>query len=237
MKYYEAILRLSVESKKGLAILIDPEDFELDAAADFLRKLPKETTHIFVGGSTATMVATKATVLEVKNFTSKPVFLFPGDYSQLTNKADAVLFLSLLSGRNSEYLIGQQVKSVSFLQNSSLEIIPTSYILVDGGTVSAVERVSQTKPLAQINSKAIVETALVGQYMGAKLVYLEAGSGAKYPVKAEVISEVKKAITIPLIVGGGIRTEAQKHTAYEAGADVVVMGTVFEKNKKEAGHE
>jgi len=229
MKYYEAILQLKVESKKGLAILIDPEDFKLDTAAEFLRKLPQDTTHIFIGGSTASREATKATVLEIKNFTSKPVFLFPGDYSQLTNEADAVLFLSLLSGRNSEYLIGQQLKSVSLLQNSSLEVISTSYILIDGGNVSAVERVSGTKPLIQSNSKAIVEIALAGQYMGAKLIYLEAGSGARIAVQAEIISDVKNAINIPLIVGGGIRTEDQKRIAYEAGADIVVMGTVFEE--------
>jgi len=158
--------------------------------------------------------------------------LFPGDYSQLTNEADAVLFLSLLSGRNTEYLIGQQLKSVSFLQNASLEVISTGYILIDGGTISAVERVSETKPLTQSNSNAIVETALAGQYMGAKLIYLEAGSGARIAVQAEIISEVKKAIEIPLIVGGGIRTEEQKLIAYDAGADMVVMGTVFEENLK-----
>jgi len=235
MTYYEAILHLKTESNKGLAILIDPEDFERETAAEFLRKLPKETTHIFVGGSTASHEATKATVLEIKNFTSKPVLLFPGDYSQLTNEADAVLFLSLLSGRNVEYLIGQQLKSVSLLQSSSLEIIPTGYILVDGGNVSAVELVSNTKPLAQLNEKAIVETALAGQYMGAKLIYLEAGSGARVPVHGDIISKVKKAINVPLIVGGGIRTEEQKQLAYDAGADMVVMGTVFEENLKVAG--
>ena len=232
MKYYEAILQFKAESNKGLAILIDPEDFKLESAAGFLRKLPRETTHIFVGGSTASHAATKAAVLEVKKGTSKPVFLFPGDYSQLTNEADAVLFLSLLSGRNTEYLIGQQLKSVSFLQNASLEVISTGYILIDGGTISAVERVSETKPLTQSNSNAIVETALAGQYMGAKLIYLEAGSGARIAVQAEIISEVKKAIEIPLIVGGGIRTEEQKLIAYDAGADMVVMGTVFEENLK-----
>lgn len=233
MEYYNAILQFVSDNKKGLAILIDPEDFKLDYTAHFLRKLPKETTHIFVGGSTATREATCATVQRIKSLTNKPLFLFPGDYSQLTNEADAVLFLSLLSGRNAEYLIGQQLKSVAFLQNAALEVISTAYVLIDGGNESAVARVSQTKPLSQSNSKAIVETAVAGQYMGAKLIYLEAGSGASLPVHPDIISEVKKAIAIPLIVGGGIRTEEQRQFAYEAGADMVVMGTVFEENQND----
>lgn len=228
MKQYQAILQFVATSLKGLAVLVDPEDFNLGTVSDFLRKLPMETTHIFVGGSTSSKEATQAAVLELKKFTDMPIFLFPGDYSQLTNEADAVLFLSLLSGRNPDYLIGQQVKAVEILRESSLEIIPTAYVLIDGGNQSAVERVSGTKPMSQSKPNAIVATALAGQYMGAKLIYLEAGSGAKNPVAAGIISEVKKVISIPLIVGGGIRTEKQKQAAYTAGADMVVMGTVFE---------
>ena len=179
---------------------------------------------------------TEKTIKALKAETKLPIFLFPGDHSQITNLADALLFLTLLSGRNAEYLIGQQIKSISKLKNSTLEIIPTGYILIDGGNHSAVSKVTNTAPLPQENVENIVHTALAGQFMGANLIYLEAGSGAKFPVKPEIISEVKKAINtrlpdgqVPLIVGGGIKTESQKQDAYKAGADMVVMGTAFEK--------
>ncbi|HLV92648.1 MAG TPA: geranylgeranylglyceryl/heptaprenylglyceryl phosphate synthase, partial [Aequorivita sp.] len=153
---------------------------------------------------------------------------FPGDYSHITNLADVLLFLSLLSGRNAEYLVGQQVKSISKLKKSSLEIIPTGYILINGGNNSSVSKVTKTSPISQTNIEEIVHTALAGQYMGAKLIYLEAGSGAKFPVSPEIISKVKSELKIPLIVGGGIKTEEQKKLAYDSGADMIVMGTAFE---------
>ncbi len=226
--FYKSFLKRIDEKEKQLAILIDPDKFNSSETKSFLKKLPKKTTHLFVGGSTVANGETEATVQALKTETKLPIFLFPGDHSQITPLADALLFLTLLSGRNAEYLVGQQIKSISKLKNSPLEIISTGYILIDGGNDSAVSKVTNTEPLPQENIENIVHTALAGQFMGAKLIYLEAGSGAKFPVKPEIISEVKKAINIPLIVGGGIKTEAQKNTAYEAGADMVVMGTAFE---------
>lgn len=226
--FYKSFLKRIDEKEKQLAILIDPDKFNSSETKSFLKKLPKKTTHLFVGGSTVANGETEATVKALKAETKLPIFLFPGDHSQITPFADALLFLTLLSGRNAEYLVGQQIKSISKLKDSSLEIISTGYILIDGGNDSAVSKVTNTEPLPQENIENIVHTALAGQFMGAKLIYLEAGSGAKFPVKPEIISEVKKAINIPLIVGGGIKTEAQKNTAYEAGADMVVMGTAFE---------
>ena len=169
-------------------------------------------------------------VKTLKKYTKIPVVLFPGDYSQVTNNADALLFLSLLSGRNPEYLIGQQIKSVPFLKNSTLEIIPTGYILIDGGTNSSVLKVSKTSPISQENIELATATAIAGMYKGKQLIYLEAGSGAKTPVNSQLISEVKKNINIPLIVGGGIRTKKQLANAYNHGADMVVIGTAFEEN-------
>jgi phosphoglycerol geranylgeranyltransferase len=230
MKQAQAILKMISENINGLAILIDPEKFDISEAASFLREIPKQTTHLLVGGSTVSGGETEATVIAVKAHSSLPVILFPGDYLQLSHKADAILFLSLISGRNPEYLIGQQLKSVSRLKELDLEIIPTGYILIEGGNESAVARVSNTLPMPQDNIDAIVHTALAGQFMGAKLIYLEAGSGAKYPVRTEVIEAVKKELDVPLIVGGGIRTEMQREAAYNAGADMVVMGTAFEMN-------
>ena len=226
--HYQNILNAISEGKKCLAILVDPDKFLTSETVSFLQQLPTETTHLFVGGSTDANGHTEATVKALKNHAQLPVILFPGDHTQITKFADAILFLSLLSGRNPEYLVGQQLKAVSKLKASNLEVIPTGYILVDGGTESAVARVSNTQPLSQEDSETIVNTVIAGEFMGAKLIYLEAGSGAIIPVKPQLISEVKKAITIPLIVGGGIKTEIQKQAAYKAGADLVVMGTAFE---------
>ncbi len=226
--FYKNLLKSIAEKERQLAILIDPDKFNSSETDSFLKKIPKQTTHLFVGGSTVANGETEATVKALKAATQLPIFLFPGDWSHITPFADALLFLTLLSGRNAEYLVGQQIKSISKLKNISLEIISTGYILIDGGNDSAVSKVTNTEPLPQENIENIVHTALAGQFMGAKIIYLEAGSGAKFPVKPEIISEVKKAINIPLIVGGGIKTEAQKNAAYEAGADMVVMGTAFE---------
>lgn len=222
-------IKLAAQNRQQLlSILVDPDKFELSNAEDFLESIPTETNYLFVGGSEVEDGQTEVVVDQLKKFSKLPVILFPGDVNQITDMADAILFLSLLSGRNPEYLINQQVKSISKLQHSSLEIIPTGYILIDGGVPTSVMKVSQTKAIPQHQISTIVHTALAGQFSGKQLIYLEAGSGAKYPVSAELISEVKKNISIPLIVGGGIRTHLQRETAHKAGADMVVMGNAFE---------
>ncbi|MFD0932739.1 geranylgeranylglyceryl/heptaprenylglyceryl phosphate synthase [Psychroflexus salinarum] len=222
-------LRKAVQNKQRLlSILIDPDKFDLKKTEAFLGQIPNSTNYLLVGGSKVKTGHTEVVVNQLKRFTELPLILFPGDVNQITDQADAILFLSLLSGRNPEYLINQQVKSISKLQHSSLEIIPTGYILIDGGISTSVLKVSQTKAIPQDQVSSIVHTALAGQFSGKQLIYLEAGSGATHPVSAEIISEVKKNISIPLIVGGGIKTELQKETAYHAGADMVVMGNVFE---------
>ncbi len=223
-------LDLSAETgKKQLAVLIDPDKFLEGEAESFLSQLPEETTHVFVGGSTVAPDKTEKSVRAIKLFSDLPVVLFPGDHTQITEQADALLFLSLISGRNPEYLIEQQVKSVEKLRNSTLEIIPTGYILIDGGNQCAVHRISQTLPIPQNQVDVIVNTALAGQFSGKKLIYLEAGSGAQISVSEEIISAVKEAINIPLIVGGGIRTQQRLMKSYDAGADMVVIGTAFEQ--------
>ena len=225
------IQKASIKNEKLLAILLDPDKTSLD-------KLPKITSRIenlkanfiFVGGSFVENGITDLFVKTLKMHSKIPIILFPGDFSQLTNHADALLFLSLLSGRNPEYLIEQQIKSVPFLKNSVLEIIPTGYILIDGGTDSSVLKMSNTQPISQENISLAVDTAVAGMYKGKQLIYLEAGSGAKFPVNSKLISSVKKHISIPLIVGGGIKTKEQLNNAYENGADLVVIGTAFENN-------
>lgn len=215
--------------KKQLAVLIDPEKFDPATASAFLQKLPSFTTHIFVGGSTVSSEDMESCLAALKAETFLPLVLFPGDYQQVSAQADALLFLSLLSGRNPEYLIGQQVRAVAALKDTSLEIIPTAYLLIDGGKECAVQRVSETQPLCQNDVELIVDTALAGKYSGKQLIYLEAGSGAEFPVKPHIISAVKTAVGIPVIVGGGIRNSSQLDEALDAGADMAVIGTAFEK--------
>lgn len=214
---------------KSLAILLDPDNIETNKLSKWLQKIPQETDYIFVGGSRVKNGKTGQIVSVLKNLTNLPVILFPGNVNQITSRADALLFLTLMSGENPEYLIRQQIKSVQYLRETALEIIPTAYILIDGGKTCTTEKVTNTKAIPQSDVQKIVDVALAGQYSGKKLIYLEAGSGANIPVNAEVISKVKSAVNIPLIVGGGIRTYKQRRSAYSAGADLVVIGTAFEE--------
>ena len=228
---YSKILLAKQKGKKLLAVLLDPDKLELGNIEETASNIdPKKVDFIFVGGSTVKNGITKEFVKKLKTCTDIPLVLFPGNYSQINKYADAILFLSLLSGRNPEYLIEQQVQSVPLLQKTKLEIISTGYILIDGGVETAVQRVSETTPISSKNMMQIVHTACAGMYLGSQLIYLEAGSGAKDPVHAKVIKNVKKEIKIPLIVGGGIRTKQQLETAYQNGADLVVVGTAFEEN-------
>ena len=228
MVVLDSILNSVASGKKLLAVLVDPDKFEEAKAESFLSRIPADTSFILVGGSTVEQNRTAGIVDTIKLITDIPIILFPGDYSQITELADAIFFLSLLSGRNPEYLIGQQVKAAPLLHRNSLEVIPTGYILVEGGRRSAVERVSKTNPIPQRDLETIIATALAGEFSGKKVIYLEAGSGADFPVSTNIISEVKKVLRIPLIVGGGIRTREGLNAAYSAGADMVVIGTAFE---------
>lgn len=231
MNIYQNILQAKKAGQKLLAILIDPEKIEVRNIHSFIKLIHQSiATHIFVGGSTDKDNKTEIIVLEIKKYTILPVILFPGDYKQVTSEADGVLFLSLISGRNPKYLIEQQVQSALIVKNSNLEVISTGYILIDGGKETAVERISNTKPISQNNPELILKTALAGEFSGKRLIYLEAGSGATNPVEASIINCVKNSVQTPLIVGGGIKNIDQLNKAYEAGADLVVIGTAFEKD-------
>jgi putative glycerol-1-phosphate prenyltransferase len=224
------IINSKKEGKKLLAVLLDPDKVKLDEVESLIQKIKNKADFIFVGGSTVTNGDTQKLVEQLKIFTTIPIVLFPGDTSQITDVADAILFLSLISGDNPEYLIKQQLKSVIALQKTALEIIPTGYILIDGGVETAVQRVSGTKPILQDNVELIRQTAIAGMYLGKQLIYLEAGSGATEAVSQKIIKKVAEKISIPLIVGGGIRTKKQIDDAYNAGADLIVIGTAFEEN-------
>ena len=225
---------INASKEKGvklLAILLDPDKLSINEIEKITSKInPKNVDFIFVGGSTVSEGITSSIVKKIKLFTQIPIVLFPGDFGQITDNADALLFLSLLSGRNPEYLIGQQIKAVKKLKNTSLEVISTGYILIDGGIKTSVQKVSETSPISQSNMEDIMITAMAGELMGKQLIYLEAGSGAKKVVSKEIIKMVSENLSIPLIVGGGIKSKKQLENAYKNGADLVVIGTAFEEN-------
>lgn len=230
--FYKNILNCIDKGEPLLAVLIDPEKMKLVDLAGFMKNLNKSiTTHIFVGGSTVEANKTQTLVSELKKHTTLPIFLFPGDVIQITDTADALLFLSLISGDNPDYLIKKQVEAVSKLRTSNLEVIPTGYILTENGKETAVQRVTKTQPLSRKDVQFIADTAKAGELLGMKFIYLEAGSGALHPISQDIIKAVKSDLNIPLIVGGGIRSVLQMKKAYDSGADMVVIGTAFEENE------
>ena len=228
---YQHILNAIQNRERQLAVLIDPDKMKHENLSSFIKKLNASiATHIFVGGSTVDNHLSEQLVILIKERTKLPVILFPGDITQITEKADALLFLSLISGTNSEYLIGKQIDAVSTLRTMQLEVIPTGYILIENGKETSVQKVTQTIPLSRANIQRIVDIAKAGELLGMKLIYLEAGSGALHPISNQIINAVKHELQIPLIVGGGIKNKQQLEAAYDAGADIVVIGNAFEND-------
>lgn len=231
---------------KKLAILLDPEKADLSALPLSADCCPD---YIFVGGSTGGDTTDFILALKEKLASLSPslegrggeglqlpIILFPGNAAQFTPEADAILYLSLLSGDNPEYLVHQQVRAARAIHGSSITVIPTAYILIDGGVETSTMRVTGTKPLNPLNAEGIqtiIDTCIAAELMGKKTIYLEAGSGAQISVSPDIIREVRKNTSIPLIVGGGIRTPEAMQAAYSAGADVVVIGNHFESHPEE----
>ncbi len=227
----QQILEAKSNGQKLLAVLLDPDKIVLENLGHLIEKITQSpATHIFVGGSIVQNNILEELILELKQKTSLPVILFPGDPSQISSKADGILFLSLLSGRNPDYLIEYQVQAAPILKKTNLEVISTGYILIESGNETAVARVSKTKPLSRENLDLVLATALAGEMLGNQLIYLEAGSGAKQSVPTEMIELIAQNIEIPIIVGGGIVDLQGIQKAYNAGADLVVIGTAFENN-------
>lgn len=228
---YNNILLAKANNQKLLAILLDPDKLHLNQVLPISEKINNSpATHVLIGGSSFDGNHLHELILELKKLIQLPIVLFPGNPSQISAHADGILFLMLLSGRNPEYLIEHQVNAVPILEKTILEIISTGYLLIENGHQTAVERVSKTKPLSRTNLQYVAQTAKAGQYIGNKLIYLEAGSGAKEPVPLEMIRTVAKTISIPLLVGGGIRSKKQIDDAFDNGATMVVIGTAFEND-------
>ena len=228
MAIIQQIVSAKAQSRKLLVVLIDPEKpAAVEAVCPYL-SLPDM---IFIGGSTGDQCET--CIAQLRQTTERPIMLFPGNIAQFTPNADALLFLSLLNARTPDVLIQPHIHIAQQVLQSGIETIPMGYILIDGDRKSSVEIATQCIPIPQSNIREIVSTAIAGQLLGKQLIYLEAGSGAKTPISAEIIHAVRAQLSVPLIVGGGITTpEAMLH-AFEAGADVVVIGNHFEQNPDE----
>ncbi len=228
---YKDILKAKSENTKLLAILLDPDKVILENLSILISKINlSPASYIFIGGSQVENNILDELIVKIKQNCNLPIVLFPGNPSQISNKADAILFLSLISGRNPDYLIEHQVNAVPILKQTDLERISTGYILIESGNETAVERVSKTKPLDRNNIDYVIQTAQAGEMLGNKLIYLEAGSGAKQAVSLEMIKKISQNIGIPLVVGGGIVDLQQIKDSYNAGADLVVIGTAFEND-------
>lgn len=228
---YSEILKAKSQNRKLLAILLDPDKINWQSMNDLVFKINQSpATHIFIGGSLVFSTKIDELILQIKENCNLPIILFPGNPSQISNQADGILFLSLISGRNPDYLIEHQVKAVPILKATNLEIISTGYILIEGGCATAVAQVSQTVPIARENLIEVLHTAQAGELLGNKLIYLEAGSGAHLSVPRKMIELVAENLEIPLIIGGGIKTLEEINDAHLAGADLVVIGTAFEKD-------
>lgn len=208
-----------------LIILVDPDKYNPG-----LIKLANscKVAYIFVGGSKLKGNSFEKTIRSVKSITTIPVIIFPGDETQVSKYADSILILSLLSGRNAEYLIGKHVKAAAKIRASKLQTIPAGYILVDGAKASTTQKITKTKPLT--SKKEIVETAMAGELLGKQLIYLEAGSGAKKTLQSSLIKSVKKNISIPLIVGGGIDSVTKAKNILLSNPDYMVIGNALEKS-------
>lgn len=230
------ILTSLVEKKgknlKSLSVLIDPDKIENQNSFLALLNLCKnlQIDYILVGGSLLVNNTLNETVKIIKESTDIPVILFPGSNQHIDKTADAILFLSLISGRNPDLLIGQHVVAAPVLKNSKLEILSTGYILVGDNANTTVAYISQTSPIPINKSDIAVCTAMAGEMIGMKLIYLDAGSGAEKEVSPVMIEAVNKSVSLPLIVGGGINTSSKAESAYNSGADMLVLGTAVEKN-------
>ncbi|MCX7955147.1 MAG: geranylgeranylglyceryl/heptaprenylglyceryl phosphate synthase [Bacteroidales bacterium] len=217
-----------LKNKASLAILIDPDKFNKKLIVRNLEIIKNlNFSVILVGGSLIYNDVDEA-VKFIKSKTNLPIFLFPGSFFQISKFADGILFTSLISGRNPEFIISQQVQAAPIIKRLKLEVISTAYILIDGDKTSSVEYISNTKPIPADKTDIILATCYAAEIIGFKALYLEAGSGAKIPIPIDVIKLIKKNVDMPLIVGGGIKTINQANNYLENGANLVVLGTMFE---------
>lgn len=232
MKILDILKERHAIGKKSIAVLVDPDKADDPARLSHLLNLASENCidFFFVGGSLITTTNLSDIVNQIKEQVSIPVVLFPGNSMQLDPGADAILFLSLISGRNPDLLIGQHVLAAPILRNNKIEVMPTGYMLINSGKITSVAYISNTTPIPEDKYSLAACTAMAGEMLGLQLIYMDAGSGAEREISKKMISTVRKAVKTPLIVGGGINTAAKALAAFEAGADMIVIGNALEKN-------
>ncbi len=225
--FYE---QLKDRSKKRIALLVDPDGYDnksLEELIEFVNLYPPDL--LLVGGSIL-FKPIEITITALKLGTKLPVFIFPGNLHQLSDRADGILFLSLISGRNAEFLIGNHVLAAPQLGRSGIEVIPTGYMLIGNGKVTSVQYMSNTTPIPGDKPDIAVATAMAGEMLGLKSLYLEAGSGASHSVEPDIVRAIRKNISLPMMVGGGIRSAETALELFNAGADMLVVGNAVEKD-------
>lgn len=226
---YKEILNSAVKGKKLFSVLVDPDKYGDNELLDILNIAKQaRVDYFFVGGSLMTSLRFDRTIDIIKETSSIPVVIFPGSNVQVSAKADALLFLSLISGRNPEYLIGQQVVAAPYVKSSGIEVISTGYMLIESEKVTTANYMSNSIPIPREKADIASCTALAGQMLGMNLIYMDGGSGAGNTISGEMIRRVKDEVDIPLIIGGGITTADQAIAVWEAGADMIVVGNAIE---------
>lgn len=231
MLLYKKLQEAKDKGKKKFAVLIDPDQLRMNNLDKILNlAIEAKVDYFFIGGSLIVNSVLDDCLSHIAKACDIPKILFPGNSLQLSYRADAILFLSLISGRNAELLIGRHVNTAPYIKLSPLEVMPTGYMLIDGGITTTVSYISNTTPIPAAKDDIALCTAMAGEMLGLKLIYMDAGSGAKNPISASMIESVSGGIQIPLIVGGGISTAEKAKENIEAGADVIVIGNAIEKD-------
>jgi len=229
--FYQTILSHQSKGNKQIAVLVDPDKLSLKGLDAFAKRLNQSVIdYIFVGGSLLAIDSLETVIKTLKKHTQKPIIIFPGSNWHLSEEADALLLLSLVSGRNPDLLIGKHVEIAPILKQKKIEILSTAYVLIDGGKDTTVSYISNTKPIPADKPQLAAATAIAAEMIGMKCTYLDAGSGANNPVSNEMIASVAKHTNTPLIVGGGIRSIDKITKAHQAGADIVVIGNYIEEH-------
>ena len=236
MNIYNKILSVKKANKKSFALLIDPDKQDKKQLLAIIEKAKNaKTDYFFVGGSLLTNDSLDLCLKTLKENTTISVVLFPGNAMQVNNKADGILFLSLISGRNADMLIGKQVITAPILKQSSLEVLPTGYMLIDSGKPTTVSYMSNTNPIPADKETVAACTAMAGEMLGLKLIFMDGGSGAKNPISEAMIKAVRKSVDVPLIIGGGISSGEKAIANCRAGADIIVVGNAIEKDENLIG--
>ena len=232
MKTFNNILDKCQAKEKMFAVLVDPDKYDSPKDLQELIYNLKQALPdiIFIGGSLVNNGNFELVINELSNLKIAPVIIFPGNNKQVSSNADAILLLSLISGRNADFLIGQHVVSAFDIKNANLEVIPTGYMLIESGPTTSAQYMSNTQPIPYNKTDIAIATALAGEQLGLKFIYMDGGSGAKNPISKEMIKGVRQTVNTPLIIGGGIRNKEQAIDAWNSGADIVVIGDAIENN-------